>query len=86
MTRELEALSLNDRGSRYFARSHPLSRAWQDVGTVPGILPKLRYALSRIVTTEEFLRSKYPGLANRPLPWLYGRRLLDAMRRRPDAS
>jgi hypothetical protein len=84
--RELEALALNAPGSRYFARSHPLSRAWQDVGAVPGILPKLRYALSRIVTTEEFLRSKYPGLAHRPLPWLYGRRLLDAMRRRPDAS
>jgi len=70
----------------YFTRSHAASRAFQDVGAIAGLSTKLRYIRSRIVTTEAFLRSKYPQLAARPLPVLYGRRLLDLVLRRSNAS
>jgi hypothetical protein len=84
--RGLEELAGKDRRSEYFVRSHPLSRAWQDVRSIPGLSRKLRYVLSRVVTTEDFLRAKYPRMAGRPLPLLYGRRLLDLVRRGRNAS
>jgi len=76
----LEASASKDRQSSYFIRSHALSRAWQDVRSVVGLSAKLRYMLSRVVTTEPFLRATYPQLADRPLPFLYGRRLVDLVR------
>jgi hypothetical protein len=54
--------------------------------SIPGIARKLRYALSRVTTTEAFLRAKYPRMAGQPLPLLYGRRLLDLVWRGPNAS
>ena len=70
------------RNSAYFTPSPAMSRAWQDVKSFPGIATKLRYMLSRLVTTEAFIRAKYPNLAGRPLPVLYARRFLDLIRHR----
>ena len=75
-----------ERPSAYFFRSHALSRAWQDVRSMAKWSTRLRYMLSRVVTTEPFIRGKYPHLADKPLVILYGRRIRDLVRRRPDAS
>lgn len=82
----LENASRTDRTSAYFIRSSALARAWQDVGSIAGLPTKMRYMVSRLVTTEPFLRGKYPGLAGRPLPLLYGRRFLDLLWRRSNAN
>ena len=83
--------SAGDRNSLYFIRSRSLGRAWQDIRAFPGLRPKLRYALARIVPDPRFVRAKYPGKANSSLPLLYARRLLALVRpprdrelRRPD--
>ena len=70
------------RNSAYFTPSPAMSRAWHDVKSFPGIATKLRYMLSRLGTTEAFIRAKYPNLAGRPLPVLYARRFLDLIRHR----
>jgi hypothetical protein len=72
--------------SPYFNRSHALMRALADIAAADGIGKKLRYMTSRVVTTDEFLRAEYPGMARRPLPLLYGRRLLDLFRGKRHAS
>jgi hypothetical protein len=82
VARDLSETAARERPSHYFARSHALSRGWQDFRSIPGASAKLRYILSRLGTTEPFLRAKYPGMARRPLPLLYGRRLLDLLRGR----
>ena len=82
----LERAAAGQRLSPYFVRSPALVRAWHDLRSVAGVPKKLRYMLSRVVTTEQFLRGKYPGGANLPLPLLYGRRLLDLVWRKPNAD
>ena len=82
----LQAAADKDRNSSYFVRSPALSRAWQDLKSFPGIAQKLRYMLSRVVTTEAFIRGKYPELADRPLPALYARRFIDLIRHRPKTA
>lgn len=82
----LQAEPSKDRNSSYFVRSPALSRAWQDMNSFPGIAKKLRYTLSRLVTTEAFIRGKYPEMADRPLPALYARRFMDLIRHRPKAA
>jgi hypothetical protein len=72
--------SAGDRNSLYFVRSRSLGRAWQDIWAFPGLRPKLRYALSRIVPDPRFVRAKYPNMANSSLPLLYARRLLALIR------
>ncbi|MCL6682818.1 nucleotidyltransferase family protein [Sphingomonas alba] len=84
--RALGESAVADRTNRYFTQSHAASRAIQDIWAIPGWLRKLKYVQSRIVTTEPFLRAKYPQLADRPLPLLYGRRLLDVVRRKSNAG
>jgi len=74
------------RDSAYFIRSPALSRARQDLQTFSGVAQKLRYVLSRIFTTEAFVRGKYPELAGRPLPFLYARRFIDLIRHRARAD
>ena len=72
--------SAGDRNSLYFVRSRSVGRAWQDIRAFPGLRPKLRYALARIVPDPRFVRAKYPGLANSSLPLLYAKRLLALVR------
>ena len=76
----LERSSAHGRPNPYFTRSHALSRAWQDLRSIRGAAAKLRYIRSRVVTTEPFILAKYSDMAGRPLPLLYGRRLLDLAR------
>ena len=72
--------SSGDRNSLYFVRSRSLGRAWQDIRAFPGLRPKLRYALARIVPDPRFVRAKYPGMAHSSLSLLYARRLLALVR------
>lgn len=70
-----------DSGS-YF-RSGQFGRALQDVFAVPGLQRKWQYFWARSMPTAEFMRGKYPEMANRPLPALYVRRLVELVRERP---
>jgi hypothetical protein len=76
----LRLATSKDRKSAYLVRSHAAARAWQDIGAIQGLTTKLRYVLSRVVTTEPFLRAKYPQMSDRPLAHLYVKRLIDLFR------
>ena len=68
--------------SPYFS-SGQLRRAWLDWLAMPGVTRRLRYLRARALPDGAFMRAKYPRLSGKPLPLLYGRRLLDLLRRRP---
>ena len=84
--KKLDERGREDSVSPYFIKSHALTRGWHDMRSFSGASTRLRYVLSRITATEGFLRAKYPHLDGRALPLLYGRRLIDLVWRRPDAS
>ena len=71
--------------SAYLLSAGQARRSWSDLRAIPGVRRKLAYAAARILPAASFMRSKYPGMAGRPLAALYVRRMIDLIRRRPTA-
>jgi hypothetical protein len=66
----------------YF-RSGQFGRALQDVLAVPGLQRKWQYLRARSLPNAEFMRAKYPEMAERSLSALYLRRFAELVRDRP---
>ncbi len=62
------------------------SRALSDLGAVPGLLGKARFAFRRLLPPGSFMRAKYPHMHDRALVVLYLRRMAELLRNRPERS
>ena len=72
--------------SAYLLDSGKLIRRLRDMRAMRGLASMLYYAATRIFPSRAFMRAKYPGLAGLPIAWLYVRRAVDLLRRRPGRS
>jgi len=66
----------------YLSEKHQVRRAAQDFRSMQGFRAKLNYLRQRLFPPADFMRTKYPELAHRPVLQLYMRRFIDFSRRR----
>jgi hypothetical protein len=77
---------LRKSGSSRYLRSGQFGRAAMDWWAMAGPRHKMRYAIARLIPSASFMRAKYPGHRDLPLPLLHLRRLGELMRRRPTGA
>ena len=73
-------------GSNSYLNSGQFGRAVRDWWAVQGPRSKAEYTFRRLLPTGQFMRAKYAGAAERPLPLLYLRRMGEFIRARPTRS
>lgn len=83
---KLAAAPADERASAYLLGSGQASRALSDLGAVPGLLAKARFAFRRLLPPGSFMRAKYPHMHDRALVVLYLRRMAELLRNRPERS
>jgi len=81
-----DVIAALDRGpvgpaSRYLAQNRAIGRVFEDIRALPGLRNRLRHAGRRLFPPEAAMRSRYPDLANAPLPYLHLRRIAGIWRR-----
>ncbi|MEH6836219.1 MULTISPECIES: nucleotidyltransferase family protein [Falsihalocynthiibacter] len=82
MSRMEASAQIESKPGKYLLRSEPTRQVWYDFVAVPGGRKKIAFIKWRLFPPETFMRAKYPDMAERSLPFLYGRRMLHFFRRR----
>lgn len=73
----LQAAPKEGSADRYLLASLQAERAWRDIRAVSGLRNRSAFLWNRLLPGAAFMRTKYPDLAHRPLPFLYLRRLAE---------
>ena len=74
---QLASPANSERHSAYLLEASNRKRAIADLKSIKGAKLKIRFLLSRVFPSPDFMRSKYSALRGAPLPFLYAYRVWD---------